>query len=324
MTGESGDPAGRRVTPEELAAFERSRGRLEAIAYRLLGSASEAEDAVQETYLRWQAADRAAIDVPEAWLTRVLTNLCLSQLRSARARREVYTGQWLPEPVLEGDPMLGPADTVEQRDSVSTAMLMLMERLGPLERAVYVLREAFGHTHAEIADLLGVTESNSQQVLHRAKQHLASASRRRDVDQRAARALVEEFLTAAMSGRTEALVPLLTSGARGVGDGGGHVPARATPVTGAVELAKFLRGLFRPAEAKRRYLGGTPALYATTANGDPALLAVVNGEIAGVLVLEVTDDGINGVLNQVNPEKLGRATRRWTDAGHDAPLIASW
>src|SRR5690606_28753251 len=111
--------------------FEASRPRLEAIAYRLLGSASEAEDAVQETFLRWDAADRDRIEVPEAWLTKVLTNLCLTQLTSARARREVYVGEWLPEPVLEGDPMLGPADTAEQRESVSLAVLTLMERLSP-------------------------------------------------------------------------------------------------------------------------------------------------------------------------------------------------
>src|SRR5690606_6102750 len=116
---------------DELDLFEKSRGRLEAIAYRLLGSAAEAEDVVQETFLRWEAADRTGIRVPVAWLTRVLTNLCLTQLRSARARREVYTGEWLPEPVLDGDPMLGPAETAEQRDSVSMAMLLLMERLTP-------------------------------------------------------------------------------------------------------------------------------------------------------------------------------------------------
>lgn len=124
----------------EAELFESSRSRLEAIAYRMLGSAGEAEDAVQETYLRWQAADREYVRTPEAWLTKVLTNLCLNQLTSARARRETYVGQWLPEPVLAGDPILGPADTVEQRESVSIAMLTLMERLTANERAVYVLR----------------------------------------------------------------------------------------------------------------------------------------------------------------------------------------
>jgi RNA polymerase sigma-70 factor (TIGR02957 family) len=310
--------------PDELEAFEGFRPRLEAIAYRLLGSAAEAEDAVQEAFLRWEAADRAQIRVPEAWLTRVLTNLCLTQLRSARARREVYVGQWLPEPVLGGDPMLGPEDTAEQRDSVSTAVLVLMERLSPNERAVYVLREAFAYSHAEIAELLDITEVGSQQILHRAKQHLATERSRTAVDQAAARQVVEEFLAAATSGRTEPLIQLLTSDAMGVGDGGGKVPARTKPFFGAEAVAKFLRGLFKPAEAKRAALGGSPDIYAWTANGSPALVAVVDGELIGVMTLEATTDGIAAVLSQVNRDKLGRAARQWAASDHGEPLIKGW
>jgi RNA polymerase sigma-70 factor (TIGR02957 family) len=310
--------------PDELEAFEGFRPRLEAIAYRLLGSAAEAEDAVQEAFLRWEAADRAQIRVPEAWLTRVLTNLCLTQLRSARARREVYVGQWLPEPVLGGDPMLGPEDTAEQRDSVSTAVLVLMERLSPNERAVYVLREAFAYSHAEIAELLDITEVGSQQIFHRAKLHLATERSRADVDQAAARQVVEEFLAAATSGRTEPLIQLLTSDAMGVGDGGGKVPARTKPFFGAEAVAKFLRGLFKPAEAKRAALGGSPDIYAWTANGRPALVAVVDGTLVGVMTLEATDAGITAVLSQVNPDKLGRAARQWAASDHGEPIIKGW
>lgn len=312
------------LRPDELEAFEGFRPRLEAIAYRLLGSAAEAEDAVQEAFLRWEAADRAQIRVPEAWLTRVLTNLCLTQLKSARARREVYVGQWLPEPVLGGDPMLGPADTAEQRDSVSTAVLVLMERLTPNERAVYVLREAFAYSHAEIAELLDITEVGSQQIFHRAKQHLATERSRTAVDQAAARQVVEEFLAAATSGRTEPLIQLLTSDAMGVGDGGGKVPARTRPFFGAEAVAKFLRGLFKPAEAKRAALGGSPDIYAWTANGSPALVAVVDGELIGVMTLEATDDGIAAVLSQVNRDKLGRAARQWGASDHGEPIIKGW
>lgn len=312
------------LRPDELEAFEDFRPRLEAIAYRLLGSAAEAEDAVQEAFLRWEAADRAQIRVPEAWLTRVLTNLCLTQLGSARARREVYVGQWLPEPVLSGDPMLGPADTAEQRDSVSTAVLVLMERLTPNERAVYVLREAFAYSHAEIAEMLDITEVGSQQILHRAKQHLATERSRAAVDQAAARQVVEEFLAAATSGRTEPLIQLLTSDAIGVGDGGGKVPARAKPFVGAEAVAKFLRGLFKPAEAKRAALGGSPDIYAWTANGRPALVAVVDGTLVGVMTLEATADGITSVLSQVNPDKLGRAARQWAASDHGEPIIKGW
>jgi RNA polymerase sigma-70 factor (ECF subfamily) len=308
---------------DEVEAFESFRPRLEAIAYRLLGSAAEAEDAAQEAFLRWSATDREQIRVPEAWLTRVLTNLCLTQLGSARARREVYVGQWLPEPVLGGDPMLGPADTAEQRDSVSTAMLVLMERLTPNERAVYVLREAFALTHAEIAATLDITEVGSQQILHRAKRHLDSGRPRADVDRTAARQVVEEFLAAATSGRTEPLVRLLTSDAMGMGDGGGKIPARRTPFFGAENVAKFLRGLFRPAAAKWAIFGGRPELFAWTANGRPALVVVVDGRLVGVMTLEATTEGISAVLSQVNPDKLGRAARQWAVSDHGEPLF-SW
>src|SRR5690349_22287986 len=182
------------LTMTDVDRFERSRPRLEAIAYRLLGSAGEAEDVVQETFLRWHAADVDRIEVPEAWLTKVLTNLCLNQLASARARRERYVGQWLPEPLLGGDPMLGPADTAEQRESVSYAVLTLMERLSPNERAVYVLREAFDYPHREIAEILDLTEANCQQIYRRARQHVATGRARAQVDEAAARKLAEEFL----------------------------------------------------------------------------------------------------------------------------------
>lgn len=312
------------LAAEDVAVFEDLRPRLEAIAYRLLGSAVEAEDVVQETFLRWQAADRDEIRVPAAWLTRALTNLCLTHLDSARARREVYVGQWLPEPLLGGDPMLGPADTAEQRESVSTAVLMLMERLTPLQRAVYVLREAFDVPHAEIAEILGLSEAASQQHLHRARTHLAAERARTAVDQEAAQRVVEEFLSAATTGRTEPLLQLLTADAVGAGDGGGHVPARRTPLHGAVAVAKFLRGLFRPTVAKSSLLGGAPTMYAWTANGSPALVVEVDGRLFGIMVLEQTEEGIAAVHSQVNPEKLGRAARQWAASDHGPALPSPW
>ncbi|KQY21484.1 RNA polymerase subunit sigma-70 [Cellulomonas sp. Root485] len=312
------------IQPDHVDVFESLRPRLEAIAYRLLGSAAEAEDAAQETFLRWQAADREQVRVPAAWLTRVLTNLCLTQLQSARARREVYVGQWLPEPLLDGDPMLGPADTVEQRESVSTAVLVLMERLTPTERAVYVLREAFSYSHAEIAEMLDITEASSQQVLHRAKQHLAGERVRTEVDRADARQVVEEFLAAATTGRTEPLVALLTSDVLGVGDGGGKIPARAKAFVGAEAVAQFLRGLFRPADSKRALIGGSPDVYAWTANGNPAVVVAVGDRLVGVMALELSDSGICAVLTQVNPDKLGRAQRQWAASDHGEPLLAAW
>ncbi|MYX32235.1 MULTISPECIES: RNA polymerase sigma-70 factor [unclassified Streptomyces] len=312
------------LTPHDVERFEASRPRLEAVAYRLLGSASEAEDAVQETFLRWQAADVDRVDVPEAWLTKVLTNLCLNQLTSARARRETYVGEWLPEPLLAGDPMLGPADTAEQRESVSYAVLVLLERLTPNERAVYVLREAFAYPHREIAEILDITEAASQQIHHRAKKHVADGRARgtgAGIDEAAARRVVEEFLAAATSGRTEPLVRLLTQDAVAVGDGGGKVPARTKAFEGALAVAKFLRGLFTPGAAKRALVGGTAEVYATDVNGDPAVVAVVDGRVVGVMCVEVTADGVAAVRNQVNPDKLERATRRWAAGDHGEPLF---
>ncbi|MER5727522.1 RNA polymerase sigma factor SigJ [Streptomyces sp. NPDC002138] len=305
----------------DVDRFEAARPRLEAIAYRLLGSASEAEDAVQETFLRWQAADVGRIEVPEAWLTKVLTNWCLNLLTSARARRETYVGRWLPEPLLTGDPMLGPADTAEQRESVSYAVLVLLERLSPGERAVYVLREAFDHPHREIAEILEITEAASQQTYHRAKRHIADGKARTEIDEATARSIVEEFLAAATSGRTEPLLRLLTQDAVAVGDGGGKVPARAKAFEGAVAVATFMRGLFKPAPAKRAHVGGAPDIYATTANGGPAVVAVVDGRVVGIICLEVTPEGITTLSSQVNPDKLVRATAQWAAGDHrEGPL----
>ncbi|MEJ8645178.1 sigma-70 family RNA polymerase sigma factor [Streptomyces sp. MS1.HAVA.3] len=156
------------------ADFEEHRPRMFGIAYRMLGSAAEAEDAVQDAYLRWAAADRGEVKHPGAWLAKVVTNLCLNSLTSARARREAYVGPWLPEPVLTGDGTLGPLQSAEQRDCVSMALLVLLEQLTPVERAVYVLREAFAYSHREIAGLLYLTEANCRQLYRRAAGRVAA------------------------------------------------------------------------------------------------------------------------------------------------------
>ncbi|GGV19538.1 RNA polymerase sigma-70 factor [Streptomyces griseoflavus] len=309
------------LSASDVELFTASRPRLEAIAYRLLGSASEAEDAVQETFLRWQGADVGSVRVPEAWLTKVLTNLCLNQLTSARARRETYVGQWLPEPLVAGDPMLGPADTAEQRESVSYAVLVLLERLAPNERAVYVLREAFDYPHREIAAILDLTEAASQQLLHRARQRLARGRTRAEVDEAAARRVVDEFLAAATSGRTEPLVRLLTEDVVAVGDGGGKVPARTKAFEGALAVARFMRGLFTPGKGKRALVGGSPGIHVTTVNGGPALVAVVEGRVVGVMCLEVTAEGIAAIRSQANPDKLARLTERWAAEDRGEPLF---
>ncbi len=203
-------------------------------------------------------------------------------------------------------------------------MLLLMERLSPNERAVYVLREVFAYPHAEIAEILDVTEAGSQQTYHRAKRHIADGRSRAEIDPAAARRVVEEFLAAAATGQTEPLLKLLTDDAISIGDGGGKVPARAKVVVGALEVAKFIRGLFKPSAGKRDMLGGRPAVYAAVVNGEAAALAVVDGRVVGVMSLEWTPEGISGVRNQVNPDKLDRITRRWTASDHGEPLLHAW
>jgi RNA polymerase sigma-70 factor (ECF subfamily) len=276
---------------------------------------------VQETFLRWHAADVDRIEVPEAWLTRVLTNLCLNQLTSARARRETYVGRWLPEPLLAGDPMLGPADTAEQREAVSYAVLTLIERLSPNERAVYVLREAFDYPHRDIAGILDITEAASQQLLHRAKKHVSHAEARPEIDRAAAQRLVEEFLAAATTGQTDELVRLLTRDAIAIGDGGGKVPARTKTLEGAVAVAKFVWTMLKPSGAKRAIVGGSPEIYAWTANGEPAVVAVVDGRVVAIMCLEVTTEGVAACRTQANPDKLERATEQWAAADHGEPVL---
>lgn len=303
--------------------FEASRPRLASLAYRLLGSAADAEDAVQDAFLRWQAADRERIQVPEAWLTKIVTNLCVDRLRSAQARHERTAGAWLPEPLLDGDPLLGPADTAEQRESVSMAMLLLMERLSPIERAVYVLREAFSYSHAEIADILDITESASQQHLHRARQRVATGRRRDVVDQAEARRIIKAFLDAAASGRTEPLIALLTEDATGISDGAG-LGGRTILLPGPERVATAVRGIYKPSESKRRLIGGSPALHAGLVNGSPALIAVIGDRVVGVLVLETREGKIAHACAVATPTRLGRCSAMWARQEHDAPLIESW
>ncbi|SDR27889.1 sigma-70 family RNA polymerase sigma factor [Thermostaphylospora chromogena] len=310
---------------DALAAerFEASRDRLASLAYRLLGSAADAEDVVQDAFLRWQAADRDRIEVPEAWLTKIVTNLCLDRLRSAQARRERAVGAWLPEPLLEGDPMLGPADVVEQRESVSLAVLTLMERLSPVERAVYVLREAFSYRHTEIADILGIAESASQQHLHRARRRVAAGRRGDVVDSADARRIVEAFLDAATSGQTERLIALLAEDATAVSDGAG-VADRLLLFPTPERFAASIRGVLRPSEGKRRRAGGSVELHAAMVNGSPAMIAVVGDRVAGLMVLEMREGKIASAYGMASPKRLGRLTEMWAKREHGAPITRLW
>ncbi|MCX4806907.1 sigma-70 family RNA polymerase sigma factor [Streptomyces sp. NBC_01232] len=307
----------------DTCRFEASRSRLASLAYRLLGSAADAEDAVQDAFLHWQAADRQRIRVPEAWLTKVVTNLCLDRLRSAQARRERTVGAWLPEPLLDGDPMLGPADTFEQRETVSLAVLTLMERLSPFERAVYILREAFSYGHAEIAEILDITESASQQHLHRARRHITTARRSGELDPAAARRIVEEFLAAASSGRTERLVALLTHDASAISDGAG-LTKKLLQYDTPERIAAIARAGFKSTPAKQRLAGGVSEVHFALVNGAPALLFVPGGKVVGAVTFDITDGKIATVRGIAAPARLLRLADAWRQHEPDAPLIAEW
>ncbi|WP_431871603.1 sigma-70 family RNA polymerase sigma factor [Nocardiopsis eucommiae] len=306
-----------------VACFEANRDRLASLAYRLLGSAADAEDTVQDAFLRWEGAHRDSVEVPEAWLTKVVTHLALDRLRSARARRERAAGDWLPEPLWDGDPMLGPDETAEQRDSVSLAVLLLMERLTPVERGVYVLREAFSHSHAEIAAILDISESASQQHAHRARRRISAGRKAREVDRAAARRVVEAFVEAASSGRTERLVRLLTHDVTVVSDGaGGSGGVRRHE--GAERVASVLRAGFRPTDAKRRLVGGSPSIHSGVVNGSPAMVIALGDRIVGVLVLGVREDRIAELVGTASADRLGRFTEAWLREDHGDPLVAAW
>jgi RNA polymerase sigma-70 factor, ECF subfamily len=211
------------------------------VAYRMLGSVSEAEDVAQEALLRLTRQD-GPIDEPAAWMTTVVTRLSINVLKSARARRESYVGPWLPEPLLE-DPAPGPASRAELADSLSLALLVLLERLTPVERAAYLLREVFGYQYAEIAEIIEQTEVNSRQLVTRARKHLEASRPRFDADEAARDALLERFLAAAEEGDLEDLEELLAKDAVLYADGGGKVMAAQEPLFGGALIARYMAGV---------------------------------------------------------------------------------
>ena len=213
------------------------------VAYRMLGSVSEAEDVAQEALLRLTRQEHQ-IDEPAAWMTTVVTRLSINVLRSARVRRESYVGPWLPEPLLE-DPSPGPAARAELADSLSLALLVLLERLSPVERAAYLLREVFGYEYAQIADVIERTEANARQLVTRAKKHLEASRPRFDADEAARDALLERFLAAAEEGDVEGLEELLAKDAVLYADGGGKALAAPEPLFGAAVIARFMAGVAR-------------------------------------------------------------------------------
>ncbi|WP_410581158.1 RNA polymerase sigma-70 factor [Amycolatopsis sp. lyj-108] len=295
---------------DSATEFERLRPVMFGLAYRLLGSATEAEDAVQDAYPKWAGAEHGSIASPRAWLAKVVTNLCLNRLTSARAQRERYVGPWLPEPVLTSDEVLGPLETAEQRDSVSLAMLVLLERLSPVERAVFVLKEAFAYSHREIAEILDVSEVNSRQLHSRARRALNRPDERRVSNPRHLERLVESFLSAAKDGDLPALESLLTADVTAWSDGGGKATAARRPVHGAAKVARLYAGMFAGA--------GQVSIRIGEVNGGPAVIATAGGALYGILGFEIVDGRISGLRAVANPDKLTFLSRQLSRSGWPA------
>jgi RNA polymerase sigma-70 factor (TIGR02957 family) len=281
---------------EAASIFTGVRPRLFGIAYRMLGSASEAEDLVQDVWLRWQGTDRSVVNNPGAFLATTTTRLAINELQSARARRETYIGPWLPEPVdTSADPFLG----AERGEALELAVLMLMERLTAQERAAYVLREAFDYPYAQIADILQSTEPAVRQLVSRARKHVAG-ERKIPVPETAQRQLLATFLEAARSGDLEALEKLFAADVASVSDGNGAKHIARKVVAGASRVAKFI------AAFSSWYWDGVDVRWVTT-NGRPAVVLQRGDTPLGVVTIDASEDGIEQVLWMMNPDKLTAA-----------------
>ncbi len=267
-----------------------------SIAYRLLGSVMEAEDMVQETYLRWQAQDSAAIASPRAYLTTVITRLCLDQLRSARARRETYIGPWLPEPLLT-DPGRSPADAAVMADSLSMAFLVLLERLSPLERAVFVLREVFDYDYAAIADIVDRSEAACRQLASRARRAVTERPPRDTPAPEVGMGLARRFLAAAGGGDMAELMAVLAPDVTWTSDGGGLPGVARRPIRGAEAVARFVFGLNRLAPPGA-------AARPVSLNGGPGVLVEMDGAPYAAVALDVDGDRVRAFYAVVNPLKL--------------------
>ena len=291
----------------DAAAFEEWRALLFGIAYRMLGSAADAEDVVQDAFVRWLGRRDESIESVRAYLVTIVTRLCLDQLDSARATRVTYAGPWLPEPVADDEPW-----AAEQADSLSLAFLVLLEELTPLERATYLLHDIFGYSFDEVARSLGRTPAASRQLGARARRHIEERRQRFDADLRHGRELTDRFLSACATGDLSCLLSMLSDDVVVWTDGGGKVRAAMRPVVGRHRSSRFLMNVAKKAQ-------GTP--QAAVLNGQPASVFVHEGAVVAALVLDIMDGSIVGVRVVSNPDKLSRLSEHvlTTHAASGAP-----
>lgn len=286
--------------------FSECRPLLFSIAYRMLGSVMAAEDIVQDAYLRWQHVDHDEVDSPKAYLSTIVTRLCIDHLRSARIEREEYVGPWLPEPVVAGRhpdalPDSQPADNLALAESLSMAFLVLLESLSPTQRAVFLLHDVFDYTYAEIADIVGESPANCRKLGSRARKYVEERRPRFDPEPAQQEELVQRFWRACTEGDMSMLLSTLKDDITAWSDGGGMVVSARKPIHGADNVARFLLGIVRQAPETLR-------VERATVNGQPAFLSHIDGDLYGVMVLNVVDDAITETYMILNPEKLQAIT----------------
>lgn len=290
-----------------LHGFETHQNHLARLAYRMLGSVSDAEDVVQDAWLRWQEADKHRIGNPRAYLATVVTRLCLDQLKSARRRRETYVGPWLPEPLIE-DPSLATSPDDDIADDVSVALMLALERLSPLERAAFILHDAFDMGFDEIAGALGRSEAACRQLAARARAHLSEARPRFSVAPAEAARMAEAFFAASRSGDATALRNLLATDAVLVSDGGGRKRAALRPVVGAAKIVRFFVGLLR--KAGRTAPGVRPDWFKPLLiNGLPGFATIDPDGTLQTTTLEIVEGRIAAIYVTRNPDKLAHVAR---------------
>ena len=282
---------------DPLAAFSQYRGLLFSVAYRMLGSVADAEDMLQETFIRWQQAAKDEIRSARAFLVTVITRLSINQLQSARVRREQYVGEWLPEPLVTG-PGSDPLGALKVDESLSMAFLLLLERLTPMERAVFLLREVFEYDYEEISRVLGQSEANCRQILRRARQHVGDMRRRFDASAGEHDDLLKQFLQAVRKGEIKGLVDLLASDAVLHSDGGGKAIAQPRMVEGAENIACII--LDRMSTVVPKNLVNRLARI----NGEPGFVSYLNGKPFSAFTLEAGDGRIRAIYIVTNPQKL--------------------
>ncbi|MFD9951310.1 RNA polymerase sigma-70 factor [[Kitasatospora] papulosa] len=281
--------------------FQRYRSLLFSVAYRLLGSAADAEDAVQDAWIKWSAADRSQVADPKAYLVRIVSHLAMDRLRSTRHKREVYVGPWLPEPILTGGDA---SDTVLDAESVSMAMLVVLETLSPLERAVFVLKEVFDFSHAEIADAVERSEAAVRQAAHRAREHVRSRRPRFPADRARQRDATEHFFAAATGGDMNSLMELLSPDVTLWTDGGGKVRQALRPVVGASTVAAWFAAV-----GTVSYQGVEPSdmrAELVEINGGAGMVFSAPDRVIATVTFDFDAEGrISAIHNVANPDKLG-------------------